>query len=79
MIIYALKRAADELQAEIERFGVVVKLEQNTIMWGDQAVQVNHGTSRINCKRIIRQFVKQARAQEHERFMSKQTSLLGEV
>lgn len=73
---YGLTRAANELQAEIERFNIIVDLKAGIVGWGEKVMEVPEGTSRIISRRYIRSFVKQARLAEAEKLLEKQVTLL---
>lgn len=74
-MIYALKRSAEEMRADIERYGIIVKPEDNIV--GDEGGVTrlkDYSTSR-ECKRVIRFYIKKAKDADQREQMKNQNSL----
>jgi regulator of RNase E activity RraA len=63
------------MRADIERYGIVIRPEDN-IVGDEQGVTKLKGyTTSRECKRVIRQYIKQAKDREEEERLKHQSSL----
>lgn len=76
---YALGRAANELIPEIEKYGIEVRMVEGVIIWQNSVTTVKPYTPRLVCKRLIRRYIKKAKAQEDAKVLEKQATLFTDM
>lgn len=69
----ALHRAADELDSELKQWNIVVHQDANMISVAGKIIKIDKFTTRIECRKILKDLLKQAK-QKH--FEKTQTSFL---
>lgn len=74
-MIYALRRVAEEMRSDIERYGIVVRPEDNVVGDEQGVTQLKDYTTSRECKRVIRQYIKKAKDREEEERLKHQSSL----
>lgn len=60
-MIFALERAANELRDDIHRYNITVDPDLDLVSWNDRVSILKPYTSKADCKKAIRIYIKLAK------------------
>lgn len=74
-MIYALRRVADELRPELEKYGIDVKPEENVILYRQHAIKLHDYTDSRKIRKILKDLIRDAKVRAKAAQQAKQRGL----